>query len=338
MVASMTVLRRATAAGLIGWLAWIGSQALAAPPPPSQGSPRTGRAGPREIRRATPPAAVWDEPTAQIFPADAFAELVGTRPTVLAADQRLSPAAALQPEGLTAAPAGAFLWSALVSEETLTDEIKDMKGLVASAVATPSGFKGGGYDQAREAFSTVALAFGVIAAYDQDIRWKTEAETARDLFARVGFNCKVGTDQSFNEARLRVDDLKSLVEGGPPSSRTDRDEDFRWSQVAGRPALMSRLESAETALAAAAASKADFEKRLAHVLHDSEIVAMIGEVIQQADYEYHDDDTYRGHASAMRDAAIQIREAVKKADYDAARAAVGVLKKSCDACHGAYRG
>ena len=338
MVASVTVLRRATTAGLIGWLAWIGSQALAAPPTPSPGPPRAGRAGPREIRRAAPPAAVWDEPTAQIFAADAFAELVGTRPTVSTANQRLSPAAALQSEGLTAAPAGGFLWSAVVSEETLTDEIKDMKGVVISAVANPSAFKGGGYDQAREAFSTVALAFGVIAAYDQDIRWKTEAETARDLFARVGFNCKVGTDQSFNEARLRSDDLKSLVEGGPPTSRAERDEDFRWSQVAGRPALMSRLESADATLSAATASKADFEKRLANLLHDAEIVAMIGEVIQQSDYEYHDDDTYRGHASAMRDAALKLREAVKKKDYDAARAAVGDLKKSCDVCHGGYRG
>ena len=84
---------------------------------------------------------------------------------------------------------------------------------------------------------------------------------------------------------------------------------------------MSRLESADATLSAATASKADFEKRLANLLHDAEIVAMIGEVIQQSDYEYHDDDTYRGHASAMRDAALKLREAVKKKDYDAARAA-----------------
>jgi hypothetical protein len=29
---------------------------------------------------------------------------------------------------------------------------------------------------------------------------------------------------------------------------------------------------------------------------------------------------------------------VKKKDYNAARAAIGGLKKSCDSCHGDYRG
>jgi hypothetical protein len=208
---------------------------------------------------------------------------------------------------------------------------------VAEAVASQSDFKGGGYDKAREAFSAVALSFGVIAAYDQQIRWKKDAETARDLFARVGSNCKVGTEQSFNESKLRVADLETLLEGNSPTARADRDDDFRWSQVAGRPALMSRLETADGMLAAASASKGDFDKALERVLRDAEIVAVIGEVIQQAEYEYYDDDTYRGYASGMRDAALRVRDAAQKKDYDAARAALGELKKSCDSCHGDYR-
>ena len=39
----------------------------------------------------------------------------------------------------------------------------------------------------------------------------------------------------------------------------------------------------------------------------------------------------------MRDAAVKARAAVQKSDYDAARTAVGEIKKSCDACHGDYR-
>jgi hypothetical protein len=206
--------------------------------------------------------------------------------------------------------------------------------VLVGAVSSQSDFKGGGYDKAREAFSAVALAFGVIAAYDQEIRWKKDAETARDLFARVGSNCKVGTDQSFNESKLRVADLESLLDGIAPTARADREEDFRWSQVAGRPALMSRLESADATLAAASASKADFDKAVERVLRDAEIVAVIGEVIQQADYEYFDDDTYRGYASTMRDAALRLRDAAQKKDYETARAALGALKKSCDSCHG----
>jgi cytochrome c556 len=39
----------------------------------------------------------------------------------------------------------------------------------------------------------------------------------------------------------------------------------------------------------------------------------------------------------MRDAAVRIREACLKKDYDTARAAVGEISKSCNDCHGDYR-
>ena len=74
-----------------------------------------------------------------------------------------------------------------------------------------------------------------------------------------------------------------------------------------------------------------------HLLHEVEMVALIGEAIQRPDHEYHDDDTYRGYAAEMRDAAVKARAAARRSDYAAARAAVGELKKSCDTCHGDYR-
>lgn len=326
-MAPLAAFPKALAVGLTGWLAFCCGSSLA----------RDSRSASPEIRRAKPPAASWDKPTAKTFHDDAFAELEGERPNFSAASQRPATPGAAQPDNAAAAGTGGFKWSTLVSEETLTDEIKDMKSVLAGVVASQSDFKGGGYDKARESFSAVALAFGVIAAYDQEIRWKKDAETARDLFARVGSNCKVGTDQSFNESKLRVADLESLLDGTAPTARPDREDDFRWSQVAGRPALMSRLESADAALAAASASKSDFDKALERVLRDAEIVAVIGEVIQQSEYEYYDDDTYRGYASAMRDAALRARDAAKKKDYETARAALGELKKSCDSCHGDYR-
>ena len=302
------------------------------------GSP--GSAGDRGAtkprKRAAPPAR-FDKATTSTFFDDAFTTLQGTRPRFEAGGRGpVASGAVAQPT--TGDPtAGGFLWSKIVSEETLTDEVKDRKADVATAVANPSDFKGGGYDQAREAFSSIALAFGVIAAYDEDIRWKKDAATARDLFARVGINCKVGTDQSHAESKARLEDLETMLEGGRPEGKADRDEDFRWSQVAARPALMNRLETAEQVIGAAMASRGDFDRTIDRIRHDAEIVAMIGEAIQQPDFEYHDDDSYRGYAGAMRDAAVRIREACGKKDYEAARAAASELKKSCDACHGDYR-
>jgi hypothetical protein len=297
------------------------------------GGPAHADRAAKPVKRSAPPTGAWDKGTAGTFFDDAFATLDGPRPAF--ASRSAAPVAAVA--AATAPADGGFRWSTLVSEGTLTDEIKDMKAVVAAATARPADFKGGGYEQAREAFSSIALAFAVIAAYDQDVRWKKDAERARDLFARVGFNCKVGTDQSFSESKARVADLETLLEGSSIDAKADRDEDFRWSQVAGRPPLMSRLEAAENTIGGAVASKGDFDKQVETLLHEVEMVAVIGEAIQQPDFEYHDDDTYRGYAAGMRDSAVKARDAAKKGDYDGVRAAVGELKKSCEACHGDYR-
>lgn len=293
------------------------------------------RGSPKAHKRAAPPTR-WDKGTAGTFFDDAFETLQGERPTFSATRATIAGPAAAEP-ATGGGSSGGFKWSNLISEGTLTDEVKDMKSVVAAASGRPADFKGGGYDKAREAFSSIALAFAVIAEYDQDVRWKKDATTSRDLFARVGFNCKVGTDQSLAETKLRLADLEALLDGNSPQGKSDREDDFLWSQVAGRPALMKRLESAEAGIGAAIASKGDFDKQLERLVHDAEIVAAIGEAVQRPDYEYHDDDTYRGYSSTMRDAAVRVRDACRKKDYDAARAAASELKKSCDTCHGDYR-
>ena len=292
------------------------------------------------VRRARPPAGDWDKATDGAFFDDAFTSLQGPRPTF---DAVARPAVATVPAGVPSGGAEAaeggdgFKWSTLVSGDTLIDEIKEMQERLTPVVTTPSTFKGGGYNDAQQAFSVIALAFGLITAHDEDVRWKKDAATARDLFARAGVNCKVGTDQSFKESSLRVEDLKAMMDGNPPDGKPDREEDFRWSQVSGRPPLMKRLEAAEKLLGAATASQGDFTKQLDVVLHEAEMVAAIGEVIRQPDYEYHDDDSYLGYAASMRDAAARIREAALKKDYETARTAVGEISKSCNDCHGDYR-
>lgn len=314
-----------------GFAALVAADGLAAPG-------QSGRAKP--IRRAAPPAGQWDKLTRGTFVDDAFVLLEGTRPDYGAAKQLVVAAA-----GGTAAAAasggaatGSLKWSALVSADTLADEVKEMKDVLAAACAKLSDFKGGGFEEARCGYSSLAMLFGVIAAYDQsDVRWRKDAATARDLFARVGFNCKVGTDQSYAEAKARLDDLTGMLDGNSPEPNPNIEPAELWSQMTGRPPLMTRLEMAQDAMRPAIASKADFDKLADELLHAAEIVAVIGEVIQQPDFEFHDDDTYKGYAAAMRDAALQVREACLKGDYEAARAAAGKLEQSCDACHGDYR-
>lgn len=303
-------------------------------------SAQVGVGKPAGGRRSPPPAGAFDAVTSDTFLPDAFATLEGQRPifTPGAAGVAREAIPSGDPAGPTVTAAGdGLVWSSLISEGTLSDEVKDLRTVLMAACAKPGDFKGGGFEEARVAFSSLAVVFGVIAAYDHDVRWKKDAATARDLFARAGFNCKVGTEQSFAESKKRLDDLASMLDGNPLTGKSDRDEDFRWSQVAGRPALMTRLEQAQDAMRPAIASKADWVAKQDEFLRAVEMVAAIGEVIRQPDFEYHDDDTYLGYAAAMRDAAVEARAACEKKDYDAARAAVGKIEKSCAACHGDYR-
>jgi len=295
-------------------------------------------ASPQPARRAPPPAAEWDKATAGLFFDDAFAELQGPRPGFAVVPTPATTGETGPGTPGQAVPAGdGFTWSALVSGDTLTDEIKEQRERVALTVTTPSTFKGGGYQEAQKAFSMLALSFGLIAAHDEDVRWKKDATTARDLFARAGFNCKVGTDQSLKESKLRVDDLSAMLQGDPPLGKPDREEDFLWSQVSGRPPLMMRLEAAEKAIGAATSAQGEFTKELGVVVHEAEIVAAIGQVVQQSDFEDHDDESYVGYAAAMRDAAVRLRDACVKKDYAAAGAAAAAISKACTDCHGDYR-
>jgi hypothetical protein len=291
--------------------------------------------------RAAPPTS-WDKATAGTFYDDAFSQLTGQRPDFAATSGR--PVALPVPGGGTPGngPAegdtgGGFTWSVLISGETLEDEIKEQRELVGPTIASPSTFKGGGYKQARDSFSMLALTFGLIAAHDQDVRWKKDAAAARDLFARAGFNCKTATDQGFNESRLRVEDLQLLLNGNTPKGKPDRDDDFKWSQTAARPALMARLELAEKAMASQISAEGEFKKSLDILVHEAEIMAAIGEAIGLPDFEGHDDDSYLEFAHGMRDAAVRVREACQKKDYAAARSAAGEISKACNGCHEGYR-
>lgn len=319
-----------------GWLRLVVVGALAAVAANASSTPARRARHPAPARPDTPK---WDKATAGAFFEDAFVTLEGSRPKFDATARPVvvGPGGGGGDAGASAPAEGGFKWSALVSGDTLTDEIKEMTDRVTPAVNTPSTFKGGGYNEAQQAFSVIALAFGVIAAHDDDVRWKKDAAVARDLFARVGVNCKVGTDQSFKESQLRVDDLKAMMDGNPPDGKPDREEDFRWSQVSGRPPLMKRLEAADKVLSAATASQSEFTKQLDVAFHEAEMVAAIGEVIRQPDFEYHDDESYLGFAGSMRDAAVRIRDACLKKDYETARAAAAEISKSCNDCHGAYR-
>ncbi|WDI40377.1 cytochrome c [Bremerella sp. P1] len=282
--------------------------------------------------------------TSIIFFKDVFAEaLQGERPEILS-ENRQAPAMApgspgsggMQSPGATGG-GNAGEWADIISPSTIQDEVKRLNNQLIETVQNVRKFNGGGFEEARRDFTELAMLFEIIAEHDGDVRWKEFALTARDGFARAGFNSKVGTDNSFKEAKLRAEDLEQLVRGGSLDVR-EADPKATWDAIADRPPLMQRLEIAyQKRLKPNTASASEFNDNLEDVLHEAEIIAAIGHAMQKEGFEYYDDDDYVTYCQQMQDAALKVVKAVKENNADAARAAAGEVGQSCTLCHESYR-
>ena len=292
----------------------------------------------RPAAKLAPPPK-WERAVLETFFADARERLgPGPAPGDRTADAvDIAPQAAPSPEAKkSAAPTGSQ-WSPLVSSTTLENEVKAQVQPLATAVQTPTGFKGGAYKAAREELSLLAVLFGVIGQYDGDVRWQKDADSLRDLFGRAGFNCKVGTDNSFNEAKLRSQDLTELVRGGSLEAR-NANEDFNWPEVVNRPPLMKRMErSLRERLGPWTSGKGDFTKNRDAIVHEAELLAVLARVIKTEGYEYADDATYREYVDQLERQCQEIIEAAKNGELQKAQSATSQMNKTCDACHGDFR-
>ena len=292
-------------------------------------------------KRAKPPK--FEPRVVDSFFSDAKSTLEGPRPNFGTGGSAVAGPAASSGDTASATPAGdagdpgAFAWSKVISADVLLDEIKSYQNAVKNDVKTPSDFKGNLFKKARDDFSMLALAFGVLSQYDGDVRWKEQALSARDMFARAGFNCKVATDQAFTEAKARADDLGNLIRGESLPAAPNADQKLEWAKVANRPPLMHRLDAAQNLLQAMTSNAGDFAKNMDKVDHEAEVMAVIAEVIQRDGFEFTDDNSYKGFARDMEKHALEAAAAAKSKNADAARAAVGAISKACSNCHGGFR-
>lgn len=313
--------------------------ALAVPIQAPAQTPARGKPARRAAKLA--PAPTWDRAVLETFFTDARQKLgPGPAPGTAGAgpDSTAPSSSIVTSTGPSSGPSDSGAkWSTVVSSTTLEDEVKAQAQPLATAVQTPTGFKGGAYKAAREDFTLLAVLFGVIGQYDGQVRWQKEAASLRDLFGRAGFNCKVGTDNSFNEAKLRSQDLTDLIRGNAPEAR-NAETDFTWPEVANRPPLMKRMErSLRERLAPWTAGKGDFTKNQDAIIHEAELLLVLARVIKAEGYEYADDSSYRGYVDALEQECQEILSAAKQGDLQRAQSATSQMNKTCDACHGDFR-
>lgn len=288
------------------------------------------------IRRAKPPKFSKVEP----FFEDAFASaLQGERPADLGkgiAKSSSGNSGTPSTEGTGGENAGSG-WAAVISATALEDEIKAQKLLADANVTTPSDFAGNGYKNARRDFSIAAMIFGIIAEYDGDVRWKKEAPTGRDLFARTAANAKVGTTGVYNEAKLRKAELGDLI-GGQSFELRDSEPKAKWGELINRVPLMQRLEPGrDEKIKPWTADAGQFKENMDKVAHEAQIFAAIGEVLQKEGLEDADDAEYKKFATMLVTGGKELAAACKEKNFDAANKATNLIVNSCEKCHEAYR-
>ncbi len=284
-----------------------------------------------------------DKAAADVFFPNVFQDgLKGERPANLSSGGATRPSVGSPTTGGGDTPSpmggeGVYAWSKLISAATIEDEIKRISREVEQDVTTPTAFNGLGHKKCRMNFSLLGMLFAIAGEYDADVRWKEEAPAARDLFARAGRNCKVGTPASYNESKLRKQDLADMVAG----SRLQADAGpaaADWSQTCERSQVMKRIEKSNKRLRELTASTAEFKSGGDDVKHEAEMMVAMAEVLQKEEMPDGVDDDYKAFCQTLKKAAQEIVEAQKLGGVEPATKAMGVINRSCDDCHEVYRG
>ncbi len=273
-----------------------------------------------------------------IFFDDLSEAIRGQRPSLLSlreAGQAVIQVAASAKSG-GVRPVAADAWSGLISPVSLEDEVKRVRLHFDSIITTPGAFNSGGYQDARLDLTVLATLFAVIQDHSGDVRWKDEAAAARDLLARTAFNCKAGSTQVYNEAKLRKADLQDLVSGTGLTSRGAEPENV-WDEIADRSPLMEYAERLVGSLEGNSRDAASVESKSDAIKRDAELLAMLGEVLTKEGMDEADDADYVKLSHGMTAESNQVVAALGRADYEAARSGISLIRGRCDACHEQYR-
>ena len=280
------------------------------------------------------------EDTRGIFFDDLNSAFRGPRPTTASIRQSAAAAAAAVAAASTGsnakAEAGKSVWASLISPASLEDEIKRVKLHFDSIVTTPGAFNSGGYQDARLDLTVLASLFAVITEHGGDVRWKDQAVAARDLLARTAFNCKAGSTQVYNEAKLRKGDLQDLISGSGLSKRNADGENV-WSDIADRSPIMEYAEQVVEALEDASRDEATIKRNPEDVLRNAELLAVLGEILTREGMDQADEEDYVKLSRDMTTAATDLVGALERNDYESARKGAGSIRQRCDTCHEQFR-
>lgn len=228
---------------------------------------------------------------------------------------------------------GSYPWSKLIAAGTIEDEVKSIKMNLDKTITTPTKFASGDSKIARVDYSVLAMLFAIVSEYDGEVKWKKYAGGARDAFAKCAANASTSTEQAYQQAKQRKQDLADMLNGGSVSF-ANSDEANDWSKICDRTPLMLRMKVAYfNVIKPGTANAGEFKSNKEAIAREAALIATIGEVLTRNGMEDGDDESYASHAKTMTKGALDILEAIKLDSVDQASKAAGVIDQACDKCH-----
>ncbi|MGI9516490.1 MAG: hypothetical protein ACR2NP_05570, partial [Pirellulaceae bacterium] len=186
-------------------------------------------------------------------------------------------------------------WAGIIDAAELENEVKRLQVEVSTQITTPVRFKTS-HTQISDTFSQLAMLFAVIGQYEDQVRWQDAAVAARYAFSDASAKTRKDDMAAFNAAKQRSETLTEMVRGGkfpdePEAGDSTAVED--WSAVIDRSIIMERLEVSVSELLKEPTSSEDALKADGDVvIHEADMIALMGRVLQQPGMYDADDDDY----------------------------------------------
>ncbi len=284
------------------------------------------------VKRAKRPVFSAREVNATYFK-DLYKEaLVGERP-VLGIQMAAGEAASGPGGGGSTGGGDGRDWTSIIAPEVIENEIKSLKLAMDQSISTPVKFAGGGYQDARRQFSELAMLFAIINEHNSEVRWKADSASLRDAFARSAANSKTGSQQTYQEAKQRKQDLADIVGGNSFVGTQATEPENDWANICDRSPLMERLEEALGLVKPALANEAVFQAEVDVLRQEASLIAAMAEVLSLEGMDDAIEEDYTQYAFEMRDGAMEVVEALKLQNYDKAVSGMGAITKACSNCH-----
>ena len=291
---------------------------------------------PRKVTRVKRPVFTerdWDG----IYFEDLFRDgLVGQRPRKIEAAKSVASQASQAESSQAVAESGNAVWSKLIAGFVIEDEIKRINQQLEQDVTSPAKFKSD-YAKVRQSYSMLSLMFAVIREYDGDVRWKEFSPKAQVAFARTAANARVGSQQAYQSAKLRKDELADMIRGGGFDSNEEVSDSLEWPLVIDRGALMARLQVSVDTIRPMLANKSEFANNVETIEHEASLIAVMSDVLTREGMDEADEDDYTIYARNMLSAARDVVEGAKTGNFEIASPGYNTVVQSCSNCHEEWR-